>query len=432
MSGTVAQTAEAHRSPPRLALLLGLVVFINYVDRGNLATAAPVIGGELHLSATQIGILLSAFYWVYAPTQLVTGWLAERFDVGRVIAIGFAIWSIATILTGVATGFAVLLGLRLLLGLGESVQFPCSGKLFAQHTTIDQRGRANGTFTLGLAFGPAFGTFAGGLILARFGWRPLFISLGALSLLWLWPWLSGPARDISRAHAPSAMPSASLWQILVGFFRILRRREAVGASLAHFCFNYSLYFLVSWVPYYLVHDRKFTIPHMAVLGGAMYVMQGVAAFAAGRGMDSWIQRGASPNRAYKSVMVAGQLATVVCLLGVVLGNADVSSACLVLAGGACGVGSPGLFAAAQTMAGPAVAGRWLGLQNAIANLAGVTGPWITGFLRDRTGNFVWAIELAIAVTLVGLLSWTIIVPRIEPLLWSTKLVASPEAAPAVA
>ena len=126
-------------------MLLGLAVLINYVDRGTLGTAAPVITNELHLSATQIGILLSAFYWVYAPAQLLTGWLAERFNTGRVIAVGFAIWSVATMLTGLAGGFAMLLALRFLLGLGESVSFPCSGKMLAQHTTVERRGSANGS-----------------------------------------------------------------------------------------------------------------------------------------------------------------------------------------------------------------------------------------------------------------------------------------------
>jgi MFS family permease len=422
MAATIAKTAEPAGSPRGLVMLLGFAVFINYVDRGNIATAGPVLRGDLHLSATQFGILASAFYWVYAPAQLLTGWLAERFNVGRVISVGFAVWSVATILTGVAGGFAVLLGLRLLLGLGESVSFPCSGKLLSQYTTVEERGRANGIFTVGLAFGPAFGVFVGGMILARFGWRPLFISLGALSLLWLWPWLTGPARDITASHTAPSTPSSSFIGIVRAFWVILRRREALGSALFHFCFNYSMYFLGVWLPSYLVHDRGFTIRRMAVVGGAVYLVQGVAAYAAGWGMDRWIRAGATQNRAYKVVMVVGQLATALALIGVVMGTRRMSVACLLLAGAAVGMGSPGLYAAVQTMAGPATAGRWLGLQNGIANLAGILGPAITGVLVDRTGSYLAGFALAIAVTLVGLLSWTVIVPRIEPLRWSGDVV----------
>src|SRR5206468_2876695 len=184
-----------------LATLLAAAVFINYVDRGNLATAAPVLATELHFSATQIGILLSSFYWTYAVSQLGAGWLAERYPVQRVIAAGFALWSVTTILTGFASTFATLLLLRLVLGLGESVAFPCSSKLLAENVAIDRRGRSNGIIAIGLALGPAFGTYAGGLILAHYDWRTLFFSLGALSLLWLIPWLAGPARTLSVARA---------------------------------------------------------------------------------------------------------------------------------------------------------------------------------------------------------------------------------------
>src|SRR5580693_5139823 len=113
--------------------LLALAVFINYVDRGNLATAAPLLKDELHLSASQIGLLFSAFFWTYIPSQLLAGWLAERINAYRTMALGVAIWSLATAATGLATGFAALIALRLLLGLGESAAFPCSSKLLAEH-----------------------------------------------------------------------------------------------------------------------------------------------------------------------------------------------------------------------------------------------------------------------------------------------------------
>jgi sugar phosphate permease len=128
MSATTARPDGHARAASRLATLLALAVFINYVDRGNLATAAPVIKTELHLSASQIGILLSAFFWTYAISQLAAGWLAERFPVHRVVAAGFALWSVATILTGAATGFATLLCLRLLLGLDRMGARPPDAK----------------------------------------------------------------------------------------------------------------------------------------------------------------------------------------------------------------------------------------------------------------------------------------------------------------
>ena len=92
-----------------LVFLLALSVFINYVDRGNLSAAAPLLKDELHLSAYHLGLLLGAFFWTYVTLMIVSGWLVDRFDVNWVLAGGFAIWSLATGFTGVVHGFATLM-----------------------------------------------------------------------------------------------------------------------------------------------------------------------------------------------------------------------------------------------------------------------------------------------------------------------------------
>src|SRR5258708_29997649 len=88
---------------PTVVPLLAIAVFINYVDRGNLATAAPLIKDQLQLSSTQMGLLLSAFFWSYVPAQLLAGRLAERINPYRTLAIGLGLWSIATAASGFAT-----------------------------------------------------------------------------------------------------------------------------------------------------------------------------------------------------------------------------------------------------------------------------------------------------------------------------------------
>src|SRR5688572_19866099 len=128
-------TTQAEAAPKRAAFgpmvvpLLALAVFINYVDRGNLATAAPLIKGELALSSTEIGVLISAFFWTYTPGLVLAGWLADRFNAYYTLAVGLALWSLATLASGFAGGFVALLLLRLVLGVGESAAFPCSSSL---------------------------------------------------------------------------------------------------------------------------------------------------------------------------------------------------------------------------------------------------------------------------------------------------------------
>src|SRR5215468_11887518 len=124
--GELRARAAAGGISTRIVGLLAVASFINYVDRGSLATAAPLVREEFALSNTQLGLLLSAFFWSYTPGQLPAGWLAERLDPRRVLAAGLAVWGTATALTGFATGFIMLLALRLMLGLGESVMYPAS------------------------------------------------------------------------------------------------------------------------------------------------------------------------------------------------------------------------------------------------------------------------------------------------------------------
>src|SRR5580765_5082079 len=171
-----------------ILILMVVSVAINYIDRTSLSTAAPLLAVDLAISPAKMGMLLSAFFWTYASLQLASGWLVDRYGVRWVMAIGFFIWSAATAATGLVQGFAILLWLRLLLGAGESVAYPCYSKIIAGNFAEHQRGLANSLIDAGTKFGPALGILAGGILMERFGWRPVFIVLGLGSLLWLPPW----------------------------------------------------------------------------------------------------------------------------------------------------------------------------------------------------------------------------------------------------
>jgi MFS family permease len=100
MASTAAAAATARLANRGLVLLLGAAIFLNYVDRGAIAVAAPLMKTELGLSATAFGIAVSAFFWVYAPVQLLVGWLCDRFSVYRLMAGGIILWAASTLLTG--------------------------------------------------------------------------------------------------------------------------------------------------------------------------------------------------------------------------------------------------------------------------------------------------------------------------------------------
>src|SRR5205823_159942 len=165
--------------------LLLLSVCINYIDRGSLSVAAPILSKDFSLSASQLGYLLSAFFWSYTVCQLVTGLLADRYDVKWVYAGGFLVWSMAMAATGLVNSFAALFAARLVLGIGESVFLPSVSKIMVGLFPAERRGLPNAMVDVGTKIGPALSTLLGGLMIGRYGWRALFISVGLASLLWL-------------------------------------------------------------------------------------------------------------------------------------------------------------------------------------------------------------------------------------------------------
>ena len=134
-----------------LVFLLGAAVFLNYVDRGAIGIAAPKMKDELGLSAEAYGIAFSAFFWIYAPVQFFAGWLCDRFSVYKLMAGGIFLWAVSTFLVGFAGGFASLLVLRVMLGVGESISFPGSSKIIARHVPPERRGIANAAVAAGIA-----------------------------------------------------------------------------------------------------------------------------------------------------------------------------------------------------------------------------------------------------------------------------------------
>ena len=403
----------------RLTLLIALALLINYVDRGNLATAVPLIQDALHLSNKQLGFLLSAFFYTYVIAMVPLSWVAERYGAHRVLGAGVAVWSVATLLTGFAGGFLSLLVLRLLLGLGESVSFPSSSKLVATAVEPARLGVANGLMAFGYLVGPAVGTVAGGLIMAHYGWRASFVLFGAISLLWLWPWSrvrvkpaqAVPSMDMTAA--PAATPAAS-----PTFGQILGQRGLWGTSIGLFASNYSFYFILSWLPDYLVKARGFSIQSMAVVAGGAYLINAIAALASGWVTDRWVAAGRSASLAYKTTMVVNHVVSIAAMAGMAFLPLRGCIACLFLYEIVLGISSPGVYAISQIMAGPSASGRWVGVQNACGNLAGILAPSITGILIGPQSSFSSAFGLAALVNVLGVLGWAVVLPRVVPLGWA--------------
>jgi MFS family permease len=412
MTNGAAPAPQAQRFARWLVLLLALAIFIHSLDRGNLGTAGPLIRDQLHISNSAFGVLQSSYFWVYVPGQLLAGWVIARLNAYRTLAIGLLIWSAATFLTGFAGGFVTLFVLRLFVGLGECAGFPASSKLLAQHVPAHRLGYANALVAAGLMLGNGVGTLAGGLLIAQFGWRALFFIFGAVSLLWLVPWLlvtRGQAAVEAATPVTGREPR---------FGEIFARRELWGASIGHFAANYPYFLLLAWLPLYLVKAQGYSLSQMAVLGGVVYALSAGCGLIGGAIADRWIARGASVNRVRKTMIITGGAISFCCMLAVALGGPKLAIAGLLLFSVSNGLGSSNVFAIGQTLAGPRAAGKWIGVQNALGGISGIVGPMITGFIIDATGSFRLTFVVAAVIALVGIVSWLFVVRRIEPLVWA--------------
>jgi ACS family D-galactonate transporter-like MFS transporter len=393
----------------RVIALLALSALINYVDRGNLSIAAPLLKGELGLTFSQLGILLSSFFWTYSLFLPVSGWLADRFDAKWVMAFGFFLWSGATAVTGGLHAFGALLAARLMLGIGESVAYPCYARTLVRHVPEVGRGFANALIAAGVGCGPALGTFFGGTLMARYGWRPFFIVLGIISMAWLIPWFLWVPR---AGTAISHVEKGGDW-----FLKLVRQRSLWGTCGGLFGANYVLYFEITWLPTYLVHERHLSLGTMAKIGGVGYLCYSAGAVIFGWLSDRWIAAGGTPTLVRKTFAGIGAGSAGLLLLGCALAGPTVSVILLLLAFAAGGMCGSNIWAITQTIAGPKMAGRWTGLQNFLGNLAGIIAPAVTGFVIDYTGRFIVAFAIMAVVAILAALSYFFMIGPVKEIAW---------------
>jgi ACS family D-galactonate transporter-like MFS transporter len=410
-------TARATRFTRAQSILLALLVVsvcINYVDRGTLSVAQGYVTRELHIGTAQLGSIFAAFFWTYAAFQLLAGYAVDRWRVKWVYAAGYLVWSLAMLATGLVTSAASLVAVRLVLGAGESVAYPAYSRMLAGDFREEQRGRANALIDAGSKLGPALGVLIGGLAMERFGWRVFFVGTGALSLLWLIPWIASDSRTIGSSERtttlrPDPCPT---------FREILRERSAWGTFIGLICGNYAWYFMVFWLPPYFENERHLSHHDLAILGSGPFWGVAAVSLLSGWFSDRLIARGLSANKVRKTAVASGLLLATLMLPAMLIRNNSVSIALLTTACASFGLFSSNCWAISQTLAGPHAAGKWTGIQNALGNLPGMLGVWFTGWVIEFTGHYRAAFVIACGFLIIGAFSYLVVVRRLEPIRWS--------------
>jgi MFS family permease len=405
-------------------VVVGLLVFsvlVNYVDRSNLSLAVPLLEGQFAFSSLRAGELLSAFFWTYALVQLlgIAGWLTDRYSAGWVLMGGYLLWSLAMASLCFAPSYAALFALQLVLGMGESVAYPCYSRIFAAMPQ-EHRGRANAFIDAGTKLGPAAGAFLSGMILVHYGWRMLFLVFGIGALVWIVPWYfamprggQAEGRNVVEQERQSTTSDSG-----PSILKMLRLRCAWGALIGHFCGNYFYYLVLAWLPIYLVQEEHLSIRDMSRLSAAVFLLIACSTVLAGWISDRLIARGNSPTAVRLSIVAGGQaVASILLALTFVHGHPLIALGLLAIACIGHGGYASNHWAIAQTLAGPKMAGRWSSLQNGFANFSGIVAPWLTGLIVQTRGSARVAFAVTGAVALVGACSWVFLVRRVEPVQW---------------
>ncbi len=390
--------------------LLVLSVTINYIDRGSLSAADKYLQIDFGMDTEQRGQVYSAFFAGYAGLMLVAGWLVDRFDVNRVLAVGFMLWTTAILFTGAASGMAMLLVLRVLLGAGESVAYPAYSKILAGSYHETQRGFANAAIDAGSKIGPAMSLLAGGLLMEKFGWRTFFYAMGGLSFLWMIPWfLMVPKGGRLIPAAVGRVPT---------MMEICRQRAAWGTFLGLFGGNYAWYFLLTWIPGYFRLARHYSQHEVAIFGSIPLWVTAASTLSSGLISDRLIARGWDASKVRKSFLGTGVLGATIMLPAALVDDATVSLILICVASMAIGIESSNVWATTQRMAGPWAAGRWTGMQNLAGNIPGIIAPWFTGWVvKVSGGSFKAAFVAATVMLLISFVGYVLVVPKVEPIDW---------------
>jgi MFS transporter, ACS family, D-galactonate transporter len=373
-----------------LALVFAGIV-ISYIDRGNLGIAAPSIMREFRIEPGAMGVLLSAFFWTYGVFQIPAGALIDRVGIRRVYAAGFLIWSIASASIALSRGTGDIIGLRMLLGFAESVGPLASISFIRNNFAEAERGLPTSIYMAGQSVGPALGALVGSLLLDRFGWRMMFAVTGLGALVWLPGWLLAIPSDgrpaqrdvIAQVTAPSVRAR-----------RTLVNCPAVWAlSLCILLASYYWYFVLTWVPSYLVISRGFSNVAMGRVVSAGLLTMAVSNVATGYAADRLAAR-VGVFRIRLLFAAAGYAGTAIILLLPVVPDRAWVLPVFTLSMCATGTGNSSFWAIAQQVSPKDMAGRTIGYLNTLSQVAGAGAPIITGWILGPSRQFGPAILVA--------------------------------------
>ncbi len=395
--------------------LLSLGMIVAYVDRANLSVVLTLqeFRQFFHLSDADRGLLNSAFFWSYALLQIPAGWIVDRYGVKVPYAVGFLFWTLFSTLTGFVQTTGQLIGLRFLLGCGESIVGPASLRWIRFNCKEQERGLAVGLYLAGGKIGPAIGVPLTALMVGSFGWRMMFLITGGAGLVWLAAWML-VVKDDDRNLERTAQAAADTTPA-IPFSRLMASPVMWGILLGTFSYSYFLFFCVTWLPAYFVEYRHLSLNSMGMYTMFSFGGMAVVATLSGWAADWLIGRGNDPVRVRKGFTIMGFVLASTELIGALTDSQSLALFFAIFSLAGLGLATANFWALTQTLMPGAAIGRISGVQNCASNLSGIVAPILSGWLKQITGSYTAPMQAILGFLLLGIFSYTVLVrPRYLP------------------
>lgn len=387
---------------------------INYLDRGSLSVANPLIRQDLGISLSQMGWLLSAFGWSYAIMQLPIGALVDRLGPRITLGVGLTFWSLAQGIGGLCTNFTQFVWARIFLGIGEAPHYPTSARVVSNWFAPRDRGVPVGVFNaaspLGTALAPLLLTF----LMLTFNWRWMFVTMGVLGLVaavvWIRVYRDPEASGLLTEHQAylAESPSDRAAQIAVQkmtfaeWCGLFAHRTTWSMILGFFGSVYLNWVFITWLPGYLEIERHMTTISTGLAAGIPFACGFVGCLVAGWFSDQLIRRGMPPIRSRKLPIVIGMVGMSLFTVPAALVQSNVVALACISMVVFLGFGASACSWALATAAAPPNRVASLGaVQNFGGYLGGALAPILTGSLAQSTHSFVPALLTGAVIAFVS-------------------------------
>lgn len=375
--------------------LLFLATFFNYLDRQALSVAAPTICKALSLTETDYAHIVMAFLVAYMIMQPLTGWLVDRIGVRIGFAAAVVLWSLACMGHGLAQGVRSFIVVRFLLGASEAANFPAGIRAVGQWFPPAERSGATGIFAAGGSLGAILAPPVIAFLIIQFGWQAVFVVTGAVSLLWLIPWLwlyRDPERhprlapaELAHIRQGQAQGATAAAESKTRWLDILKRRDYWGLFLGRFLTDPVWYFYAFWLPKYLSTVRGFDLTQIAMFAWVPFFAAGIFSALGGFMPTLFIKRGMSVLAARKLAMCLSAAVMPVALLAIWTPNPYLAILYITVATSGHNSWAASLLTLPTDLFPKHLVASAYGLTGAAGTLGGILMAWLTGRMLDSQG-----------------------------------------------